>query len=92
MTTTTTSVTTPLAIVTSGLLIAAALGLHLVVDRYASGGLTVVDGRDAMFRVNVRSGVVDLCIIEPEPASARDYLANRYAVRCQDPPPPAKPK
>ncbi len=84
------SLTTPFAVFLAGLLIAAALALGLVVDRYAPGGMFMLEGgTPAAFRLNVRNGAVDACLLEAEPPGApnyQDYLPNRYAVRCPDTP------
>ena len=75
------------AALVSVVLIAGALGLHVAADRYSASGVFTIGGRDGAYRLNMKNGVVDLCLLEAEPPGPpqyQDYLPNRYVVRCQD--------
>ncbi len=76
---------TPHAILIAGLLIAGAIALTSMVDRYQlQAGLTIED-TPAAWRLNVRSGKVTVCMLAPVIKPAGPEPVERHLVQCREP-------
>ena len=73
-----------ISILVSGGLIAAALFGGLMVDRYQVAGTFAVDGTPAVWRLNVRSGSVSLCLLNRHAENGGADWTNKFGVQCRN--------
>ena len=71
------------AIVVAGALVATALLLGLMVDRFQMiGGLTL-DGTPSVWRLNTRNGNVSVCVLTRDKNPVGHEIADQYYVYCR---------
>ncbi len=71
-----------IAILIAGALIATALVMGLMVDRYEAAGGATVNGIPAVWRLNVRTGIASLCMVASEPHPRSNDPVEQYRVQC----------
>jgi hypothetical protein len=71
------------AILIAGALVSAALLIGLMVDRYEAVGGAMVNGTAAAWRLNVRTGVMTLCMVATDPSPSSNAPVDQYRVQCK---------
>ena len=71
------------AVLIAGALISIVLLFGLMVDRYEAVGGTVINGTPAAWRLNVRTGVMSLCMVANDPNPSSRAPVDQYRVQCK---------
>jgi hypothetical protein len=73
----------PNAVLLSALIIALALLVPSMIDRYEPAGSFTIDGTPGVWRINPRTGRVTSCLLLPDPTPRTNDPAEKYFTQCR---------